>query len=131
MVDCHDRVDRTTPSLASEVEFMNTPAVSVILPVYNGEDYLRLAIDSVLAQTLQDFELIIIDDGSSDSTPSIITSYGDQVRSIRQDNAGVGAAFNHGIRISTGQYISWLSHDDIYLPAKLEKQLRALVNFDS
>lgn len=110
---------------------MSSPTVSVILPVYNGEDYVRCAIDSVLGQTLQDFELIIIDDGSKDSTPLIVKSYGDRVKYVRQDNGGVAAAFNHGIRLASGRYISWLSHDDIFLPAKLEMQVRALSRYDT
>jgi glycosyltransferase involved in cell wall biosynthesis len=105
---------------------MRKPTVSVILPVFNGEQYLRFAIESVLAQTFQDFELIIIDDGSADSTPAIAQGFGERVRYVRQDNAGVAAAFNHGLRIASGQYISWLSHDDVFLPAKLEKQVAAL-----
>ena len=105
---------------------MTTPRVSVVLPVYNGENYLRVAIDSVLAQTLPDVELIVVDDGSRDGTRSIVDSYGDSVRYVHQENAGVAAAVNHGIRESRGQYISWLSHDDAFLPAKLERQVAAL-----
>jgi len=105
---------------------LNHPTVSVILPVYNGEQYLRLAIDSVLNQTFRDFELIVIDDGSVDSTPSIVREYGEQLKYVRQDNTGVAGAFNHGLRLATGRYISWLSHDDVFLPAKLERQVEAL-----
>src|ERR1044072_1483483 len=106
---------------------MSKPTVTVILPVYNGENYLRLAIESVLAQTLQDYELVVVDDGSADSTPDIVRSFGDRrVRYIRQENTGVGGAFNHGLRVAEGRYISWLSHDDVFLPAKLEKQVEAV-----
>lgn len=105
---------------------MGTPTVSVILPVYNGEQYIRFAIESVLDQTLQDHELIIIDDGSVDATASIARSYGLRVRYVRQDNTGVAGAFNHGLRLASGRYISWLSHDDIFKPAKLEKQVDAI-----
>lgn len=105
---------------------MSHPTISVILPVYNGENYLRFAIESVLDQTFKDFELIVIDDGSKDSTPEIARSYGEQVRYVHQENTGVAGAFNHGLRLAAGRYISWLSHDDIYLPEKLEKQLAAL-----
>jgi glycosyltransferase involved in cell wall biosynthesis len=105
---------------------MGDPTVSVVLPVYNGEAYLRTAIDSVMAQTLQDFELLIIDDGSTDSTPAIARSYGERVKYIRQANTGVAGAFNHGLRLAKGRYISWLSHDDVFLPGKLEKQVVAL-----
>ncbi len=105
---------------------MSHPTVSVILPVYNGEQYLRFAVESVLNQTFQDFELILIDDGSVDSTPSIAKEYGERLSYVRQDNTGVAGAFNHGLRLATGRYISWLSHDDVFLPAKLEKQVEAL-----
>lgn len=110
---------------------MSEPAVSVILPVYQGENYLRFAIESVLNQTLQDFELIVVDDGSTDSTPEIVRAYGDSVRYVRQANTGVAGAFNHGLRLARGRYISWLSHDDTFHPTKLEKQLSALTKLDS
>jgi glycosyltransferase involved in cell wall biosynthesis len=106
---------------------MHSPAVSVILPVFNGANYLRFAIESVLNQTLRDFELIVVDDGSTDSTPDIVRSYGARLKYLRKENGGVATAFNRGIRESSGQYISWLSHDDVYCETKLEKQLGAMV----
>lgn len=105
---------------------MTSPVVSVILPVYNGENYLRLAIESVFNQTLKELELIIIDDGSHDSTPEIARSFGDRLRYVRQANTGVAGAFNHGLKLAQGRFISWLSHDDLFLPEKLEKQVAAL-----
>jgi glycosyltransferase involved in cell wall biosynthesis len=105
---------------------MHSPAVSVILPVFNGANYLRFAIDSVLNQRLTDFELIVVDDGSTDATPDIVGSYGTRLKYVRKKNGGVATAFNEGIRQSTGRYISWLSHDDVYRETKLEKQLEAL-----
>jgi len=105
---------------------MSNPTVSVVMPVYNGENYLRLAIESVLAQTFQDFEIIVVDDGSKDATPEIAASFGDRVRYVRQENAGVAAAVNHGISLARGSYFAWLSHDDLYAPEKLSAQLRAL-----
>ena len=99
------------------------------MPVYNGENYLRLAIESVLCQTFQDFEIIVIDDGSKDSTPEIAQSFG-KVRYVRQENAGVAAAVNHGIRQARGRYFAWLSHDDLYAPEKLSEQVRALQDID-
>lgn len=110
---------------------MSEPAVSVVLPVYQGENYLRFAIESVLHQTLEDLELIVVDDGSTDSTSAIARSYGDSVRYVRQDNTGVAGAFNHGLRLAKGRFISWLSHDDSFHPTKLEKQLSALSRLDS
>lgn len=105
---------------------MSNPTVSVILPVYNGEQYLRFAIESVLNQTFQDYELIIIDDGSVDSTPAIAVEYGQRVRYVRQANTGVAGAFNHGLRLATGRYVSWLSHDDAFLSDKLEQQVNVI-----
>lgn len=110
---------------------MNSPAVSVILPVFNGANYLRFAIESVLNQTLRDFELIVIDDGSTDSTPDIVRSYGTRLKYIRKDNGGVASAFNRGIQESSGRYISWLSHDDVFDSAKLEKQVAVLSRMDT
>jgi glycosyltransferase involved in cell wall biosynthesis len=110
---------------------MSKPTVSVILPVYNGENYLRFSIESVLGQTFQDFELIVVDDGSKDSTPEIARGYGERVRYVRQENTGVAGAFNHGLRLAAGRYISWLSHDDAFHPSKLEKQLGALGNIST
>jgi Glycosyl transferase family 2 len=105
---------------------MSNPTVSVVMPVYNGENYLRLAIESVLCQTFQDFEIILIDDGSKDSTPEIAQSYGGRMRYVRQENAGVAAAVNHGISLARGRYFAWLSHDDLWAPEKLSAQLQAL-----
>jgi len=102
------------------------PLVSVIIPVYNGASYLREAIESVLSQTLNDYELIIVDDGSTDDTPAIAQAYGTRIKYVRQDNRGAAAAFNHGIRLSSGRYISWLSHDDAFVETKLEMQLDAI-----
>jgi len=109
---------------------MSNPAVSVVIPVYNGENYLRLALESVLRQTFQDLEIIVIDDGSKDSTPDISQSFGERVRYVRQENAGVAAAVNHGIRLARGRYFAWLSHDDLWAPEKLSAQLEALQHVD-
>ncbi len=105
---------------------MSGPAVSVVLPVYNGEDYLSCAIESVLAQTFEDYEVIVVDDGSKDRTPEVARSYGGRVRYVRQENGGVAVAFNHGIRLARGRFVSWLSHDDLFLPEKLGEQRAAL-----
>src|ERR1043165_1771044 len=109
---------------------MSNPTVSVVMPVYNGENYLRLAIESVLSQTFQDFEIIVVDDGSKDTTPQIAASFGDRVRYVRQENAGVAAAVNHGISLARGRYFAWLSHDDPRAPDKLSEQLRTMPNND-
>jgi glycosyltransferase involved in cell wall biosynthesis/GT2 family glycosyltransferase len=94
--------------------------VSIIIPVYNGEDYLRKAIDSAVNQTYKNIEILVIDDGSSDRTESIALSYGPAVRYIRKENGGVASALNQGIKSMRGKYFSWLSHDDMYHSQKIE-----------
>jgi len=104
----------------------SSPTISVVLPVYNGEDYVRFSIESVLAQTFRDFELIIVDDGSTDGTAQVVSAYADnRIRYFKKDNGGVATAVNYGLRMAAGRYISWLSHDDVFLPTKLEMQLAA------
>lgn len=104
------------------------PFVSIVIPVYNGSDYLREAVDSALAQTYGNFEVLVVDDGSDDAgkTERIARSYGDGIRYFRKENAGVASALNLGIREMRGEYFSWLSHDDVYLPRKVEREVAAL-----
>ncbi len=97
--------------------------ISVIIPVYNGENYLREAIESVLAQTYPNYELYVVDDGSTDSTASIAQSFGSRLTYVHQENQGAASAFNNGLCLARGKYIAWLSHDEVYLPEKLEKQV--------
>jgi len=107
----------------------NLPKVSVIIPVYNGTNYLQEAIDSLLSQTYGNREVIVVDDGSTDETWSVIQSYGSNVRGIHKGNGGVASALNCGVRESTGDYIAWLSHDDLFLPTKLVRQVEFLRRF--
>lgn len=101
-------------------------SVSVIIPAYNTGMIIRETIDSVLAQTYQDFELIIIDDGSRAETSDIIKTYKDpRIRYYYQENRGMAAARNRGIKLSHGKYIAFLDHDDVWLPEKLERQQKA------
>lgn len=105
------------------------PLVSVIVPAYNAAGYLRRCVDSVLGQTLADFELLIVDDGSTDATAAICASYAEadaRVRVIRQENGGVSAARNRGLAEARGDYIAWLDSDDYFLPTALEKLYGAL-----
>lgn len=98
--------------------------VSVIIPVYNGEKYLRQCLDSVVNQTLQDIEIICVDDGSTDSSVRIIKEYAardSRVRLIRQKNRGAGAARNQGLREAAGEYLSFLDSDDFFELTMLEK----------
>ena len=98
------------------------PCVSVIVPTFNRAWILKEAIDSVLAQNYRDFELIVIDDGSTDHTRDILHPYRDRLTVIRQANAGVSAARNRGIRAASGRLIAFLDSDDLWLPGKLERQ---------
>ena len=103
---------------------MNTPLVSIILPVYNREGFVRRAIESVFAQTYSHWELIAIDDGSTDRTPEILRSYTDhRVRLFVQPNAGPYPARNYGLSQATGEFIAFLDSDDLWYPHKLELQL--------
>lgn len=101
--------------------------VSVIIPVYNGDRFLSEAVDSILSQTYKNFEIIIVDDGSTDHTHQVISHYLERselrIQYIYQENQGVAAARNKGFSFASGQYIAFLDQDDIYLPQKLEKQV--------
>lgn len=105
-----------------------TPTVSVIIPTYNSIKYLIVAIESVLNQTFKDYEILIIDDGSTDDTKESLAGFGDLITYIYQENAGVSAARNHGIKMARGKYVAFLDADDYWLPEKLEKQVAALEN---
>lgn len=104
----------------------DNPKASIVIPVYNGSNYLRQAIDSALAQTYKNVEVIVVNDGSSDGgkTEAIAKSYGNRIRYFAKFNGGVASALNFGIRQMTGGWFSWLSHDDVYYPEKIEKQVR-------
>jgi len=92
------------------------PKVSVIMPVYNGERFIAEAIDSVLAQSLTDWELIVVDDGSTDRTPEVLKRYADpRILTIRQQNQGEGGARNAGLDHVCGTYVGFLDADDLYL----------------
>ncbi len=110
---------------SSKAEQVQT--ISVIIPVYNSEKYLAEAIDSVLAQTCREFELIIIDDGSTDRSREIATSY-PNVNYVYQQNKGVAAARNRGIQIATSEYLAFLDADDLWLPGKLAMQMEAFTS---
>lgn len=102
------------------------PLITAIIAVHNGEAYLAEAIESVLQQTWPSLELIIVDDGSTDSSAQIVQSYGDRIRYHYQENAGLGAARNAGIAMARGNYIAFLDADDLWPPQKLERQMEFL-----
>jgi len=102
------------------------PLISVIIPVYNGERYLGEAVESVLAQTYQHFELIVINDGSTDNTSKVITRYQDSLLSYYQPNAGLPATLNNGISLSRGKWIAFLDADDLWLEDKLSQQIKTV-----
>ncbi len=88
--------------------------ISVVIPVYNGARYLRETLDSVCAQTLAPYEVIVIDDGSNDESPAILSSFGDRLKVFRQDNQGVAAARNAGLDHVTGEAIAFIDQDDLW-----------------
>ncbi len=102
------------------------PKVTIIIPVYNGSNFMAEAIDAALAQTYNNCEILVINDGSRDDGASekIALSYGDKIRYYRKENGGVSTALNFAFTKMTGEWFSWLSHDDLYYPEKIEKQIR-------
>ena len=108
------------------------PLVTIVIPVYNGGNFMREAIDSALAQTYRNIEVVVVNDGSIDNgvTDSIATSYGNRIRYFVKPNGGCASALNHGIENMRGEYFSWLSHDDVYLPEKIEHQIQILESID-
>ena len=102
--------------------------VSIIIPVYNGSNYLEKSINSALNQTYNDIEVIVVNDGSTDdgATANIAKKYGDKIRYFEKQNGGVASALNYGIKKATGYYISWLSHDDLYEPTKIEDEINKI-----
>ena len=102
------------------------PLVSAVIPVYNGSNYLREAINSVLNQTYSNIEVIVVDDGSTDDTWTIIQSYGDKIRGFHKENGGVSSALNLAIDNMKGEWFAWLSHDDLWLSNKIEMQIHYL-----
>lgn len=108
----------------------DSPTISVIIPAYNTSQYIAEALDSVFAQTFSDFEVIVINDGSPDTEAleRALLPFRDKIQYLWQENSGVAAARNAGIRIARGQYLAMLDSDDIWLPQYLEKQLAAITS---
>lgn len=112
---------------------MEKNKISIIIPVYNGSNYLKEAIDSALNQTYKNIEIIVINDGSTDNgkTEKIAKSYDNKIVYYKKNNGGVASALNYGIKKSTGDYISWLSHDDLYESNKIEEEMILLKKLEN
>lgn len=109
---------------------MNNPGISVIIPTYNTAQFIVDAIESVLSQTFQDFEVVIADDGSTDNTSEVVKpfvdKYPDRIRYFYKKNGGEGSARNYGIKRAKGNYLAFLDSDDLWYPEKLERSYKAL-----
>lgn len=103
---------------------------SVVIPTYNREKTIQRAVDSVLAQTYQPIEVIVVDDGSTDGSLALLQGYGGRIRVLSQKNQGPGAARNTGIRAATGEVVGFLDSDDVWLPEKLSRQIHLLNQVD-
>src|SRR6185369_4386478 len=115
--------------LDAQIDHIAVPLISVVLPVYNGEKYLAEAIDSILGQTLTDFELIIIDDGSTDNSLAILKQYkqrDNRIRLIARENRNLATTLNDLIDLAQGEWVARMDQDDIALPHRFEKQLQWL-----
>lgn len=98
------------------------PQVTIIIPCYNCERYVQEAINSILSQTYKNYEIVVIDDGSTDQTSACLEPYHDRIRYVYQSNQGVSAARNYGIQLAQGELVAFLDADDYFLPDKLEAQ---------
>jgi glycosyltransferase involved in cell wall biosynthesis len=105
---------------------MTRPSVSVIIPTYNRAEFVCQTIENVFQQTFQDFEIIIVDDGSTDNTLEKLAAFGEKIRVITQANAGAAAARNRGASVANGEMIAFQDSDDVWKPTKLEKQVKVL-----
>ena len=105
-----------------------TPLVSIIIPVFNGENFVREAINSALSQTYKNIEIIVVNDGSTDNTEEVLKSYGDKITFYSKPNGGVSSALNYGIKKMHGEYFSWLSHDDLYFKDKVTAEIKYLTD---
>jgi glycosyltransferase involved in cell wall biosynthesis len=100
--------------------------VTVVIPVFNGERYIHTALNSVFAQTYRDYEIICVDDGSTDGSATLLKQYGERIRIVGQRNAGQSAARNVGVSQARGEYIAFLDQDDLWYPSKIKAQVAVL-----
>lgn len=103
------------------------PRISVVIPAFNREKTIGRAIESALAQTRPPFEIIVVDDGSSDSTAAVVTAFRDSVRYVRQPNAGASAARNRGVELAGAPWVAFLDSDDYWFDDHLERMAEAIV----
>lgn len=109
---------------------MHSPAISVLLPVYNGQEYIEASVKSILDQTFSDFELLILDDGSTDSTPALVQRFSDpRVCLFRLDHVGLVAALNFGIERARGTFLARMDADDLAMPQRFATQIAHFENF--
>ena len=108
---------------------MNSPFVSVVIPTYNRAECIKEAIDSVLNQSFQDFELIVVDDGSTDNTHEIVGAYGSRVNYFKQENHGAAHARNSGVKVAKGEWVAFLDSDDLWKQDKLKIQVEDISKY--
>lgn len=110
----------------------DNPLVSIIIPLFNGSNYVEEALQSAITQTYSRIEIIVVNDGSTDNGAGkhICEKYAEKIRYFEKENGGCASALNFGIRQATGDFISWLSHDDLYKPGKIEKQVAMYKSHD-
>lgn len=104
----------------------SAPLITVVIPAFNAERFLSEAIESVLCQSYDHLELIVVDDGSTDGTAAVAGRYGSALRLVRQSNSGVSRARNHGITLAIGDFVAFLDADDVWMPTKLGAQIAYL-----
>src|SRR5271167_487460 len=115
-----------TSAASTSEQGERNPRVSIIIPVYNGAATIERALKSVFDQTFTDYEVVVVDDGSTDDTPAVLAKYGDKLRVVRQANRGLPAARNAAIAASRGELLALIDHDDEWLPQKLEFAVAAM-----
>ena len=102
------------------------PEISVVIPAYNAEKFILNAVESVLAQTFRDFELIVVNDGSTDQTQRLLSGYTNEIKIVSKENGGLSAARNTGIATASGKWVAFLDADDRWHPEKLQKQFEVV-----
>src|SRR5262245_21576355 len=110
---------------------MTPPLVTVVIPAYNCESFIDETLNSVYSQTYENIEVLVIDDGSTDSTKEVLRRQGDRIRYLWQQNQGTAAARNAGLRNANGEFIAFLDNDDVWMPKKIQQQVEALQRFSN